>query len=173
MTHCADLEKLLGLRLDALGPVDDHDRGVRRHQRAVCVFREILMSRCVQNVDAAAVIFKLQNRTGNGNTSLLLDFHPVRNGMFCRGFSLYRTGCIDRAAVEQKLFGQCCFAGIRVGNNGERPPPCDFFLKCHALCLSLSISNSRIRISASLSAPRPSTTSFMRADTSDRSSASL
>ena len=46
-----NLEQLDGLRLNTLGSVDDHDSGVSRHQGTVGILREILMSRCIQDVD--------------------------------------------------------------------------------------------------------------------------
>ena len=58
---CADLEKLSCLRLDALRPVNDHHRGVRRHQRPVGILREILMARRIQNIDAETVIVELKD----------------------------------------------------------------------------------------------------------------
>ena len=61
VTHGADLEELARLRLDALAAVDDHDRRVRRHERAVGVLGEVLVARRVQNVDAVAVIAELHN----------------------------------------------------------------------------------------------------------------
>ena len=43
----------------------------------VSILREILMSRCIQNINAVTIIMKLQNRGSNGNTSLFFDLHPV------------------------------------------------------------------------------------------------
>ncbi len=57
--HAADLEQLASLGLHALGSVDDHHCGVRRHQGTISILREVLMSRGIQNVYAKAVIFKL------------------------------------------------------------------------------------------------------------------
>ena len=62
VAHGADLEQLARLRLDALRAVDDHDGGVRRHQRAVGVLGEVLMARRVENVDAVAAVLELHDR---------------------------------------------------------------------------------------------------------------
>ena len=50
------LNSLLVCGLDALGAVNDHDGGVRRHQGAVGILGEVLMAGRVQNVDAVALI---------------------------------------------------------------------------------------------------------------------
>ena len=99
MAHGTDFEQFLGLRLNALCSVNDHDSRVCRHERSVCVLREVLVSGCIENIDAAAVVFKLQHRTCDGDTSLLFNFHPVGNGMSGGRFSLDAAGQIDRAAV--------------------------------------------------------------------------
>ena len=77
VAHNTDLEQLDRLRLDTLGSIYDHDRGIRRHKGSVCVLREILMPRGIQDIDAVTVVIKLHYRGGNGNPPLLLDLHPV------------------------------------------------------------------------------------------------
>jgi hypothetical protein len=66
----AHLEQLDGLGLDALGAVDDHDRGVGRHERAVGVFRKVLVAGGVKDVDAFALVGELQHRRGDRNAAL-------------------------------------------------------------------------------------------------------
>jgi len=81
MAHNTHLEQLSRLRLHAFGAVDYHNRRVGRHQCAVCVLREILMTRRVQNINTVAVIIKLQDRRCHRDSSLLLYLHPVRHRM--------------------------------------------------------------------------------------------
>ena len=126
MPHGADLEELARLRLDALGRVDDHDGAVRRHKRAVGVLGEVLMAGGVENVDAVAVIFKLEHGRRDGNAALLFQLHPVGDRMARRRLALYRAGELDRPSVEKELFRQCRFARVRVGDDRKRPPPRDF-----------------------------------------------
>ena len=59
MAHNANLEKLDRLRLDTLRTIDDHDRRIGCHQSTVGILREILMSRCIQDIDAKSLIIKL------------------------------------------------------------------------------------------------------------------
>ena len=59
MAQGADLEQLDGLGLNALGGVDDHDGGIRRHQGAVGILGEVLVAGGIQNVDALALIVEL------------------------------------------------------------------------------------------------------------------
>ena len=51
----ADLEQLAGARLDALGGVDHHHRGIDRRQRAIGVFGKVLVARRVEQVEHAAL----------------------------------------------------------------------------------------------------------------------
>ena len=130
--HRAYLEQLARLRLDALGGVDDHDRRVRRHQRAVGILGKVLMARGVQNVDALTLVPELQHRGRDRNTALLLDLHPVGNRMAAVFLALDHAGFLNRAAVEQKLLGDGGFTGVRVRNDRKRAPVFNFFFQvCH------------------------------------------
>ena len=107
VTQGADLEQLDGLGLNALCRIDDHDSGVRCHQGTVGILREVLMSRCVQDIDTVSVIIKLQYGRSNRDTSFFLNLHPVRNRMFCSCLSFYTSRLIDRSSVEKELLCQC------------------------------------------------------------------
>src|SRR5205823_12309130 len=72
-----DLEELAGLRLDALGAVDQHHRGVGGGERAVGVFREVLVAGGVEQVDAVAVVLELEDAGGDADSALPLELHPV------------------------------------------------------------------------------------------------
>ena len=116
------LKQLDGLGLNALGGVNDHDGGIRRHQGAVGVLTEVLVAGRVQNVDALALIVELQNRRGNGNTALLFNVHPVGHRMLGALLAFDRTCGLDGPTVEQELFGECGFTGVGVGNDRESFP---------------------------------------------------
>ena len=109
-----DLEELDGLGLDALRAVNDHDRRVRRHERAVGVLGEVLVTGGVKDVHAGAVIGELQDGGGHGDAALLLDVHPVRDRVTSAGLALDRARRLDAAGVEQELLGERCLAGVRV-----------------------------------------------------------
>ena len=103
MPQGADLEELAGLGLHALGPVDDHHRGVGGHEGAVGVLGEILVAGGVQNVDAEAAVLELHDRGGNGDAALPLDLHPVGGGgPGPLSLDLPRLG--NGPAVEQEFF---------------------------------------------------------------------
>ena len=48
-----------------------------------------------------AFVVELEDRTGDGDTTLFFNFHPVRNGMFRRLAGLDGTGQVDGTSVEQ------------------------------------------------------------------------
>ena len=124
----AHLEQLARLRLDALAAVDDHNGGVRRHERAVGILREILMARRIEDVDAEALILELHDGGGDGNAALLFDLHPVRDGSAGVFLALDRARLRDGPAVEQEFFRQRGFAGVRVRDDRKRPAAADLFL---------------------------------------------
>ena len=99
MAHHTDFEQFDGLRLDTFGSVDDHDCGVRCHQGTVSILGEVLMSRGIKDVDAVSLVIELEYGRCYGDTSLLLDLHPVGDCVLCRFASLYGSGKVDRASV--------------------------------------------------------------------------
>ena len=104
-THAADLEQLLGLGLDTLGAVDDHDCTVHGCKDTVSIFTEIVMTRCIHNGDHFSLIFELHDRRGDRDASLLFDFHPVRGSKFGISPGFHGTGFPNGSAVKQQLFG--------------------------------------------------------------------
>ena len=122
----ADVEQLDRLRLDALGGVDDHDRGVDGGQHPVGVLREILVAGRVEQVDRVPGVVELHHRARHRDAALLLDLHPVRGRVPRALPRLHGAGEQDRAAEEQQLLGQRRLAGVRMGNDRERPSPSDF-----------------------------------------------
>ena len=129
MPHGADSEKLPRLRFYTLGSIQHHNSRIRCHQCTVSILRKILMARCIQNIDAVSFIFKLQNRTGNGYSALLLKIHPVRNSMPAGSFSFNGTGCLDCSSIQQQFFCECGFSCVRVRDDGKSPPSPYLFLK--------------------------------------------
>ena len=96
-----DAEELLRLGFDAFGDVDEHDGAVGSHEGPVRIFTEVLMARRVEDIDMMAFVVELEDRTGDGDTTLFFNFHPVRNGMFRRLAGLDGTGQVDGTSVEQ------------------------------------------------------------------------
>ena len=117
--QAADLKQLAGLRLDPLGSVDHHDRGVHRRQRAIGVFGEVLVPRRVEQVERHPVALESHDRAGHGNTALLLDLHPVRPRPPRRAARLDLARQVDRPALQQQFFGQRGLTRVGVGNDGK------------------------------------------------------
>ena len=110
----ADLEQLSRPRLDALGGVDHHDRGIDRRQRAIGVFRKVLVARRVEQVEDEVVELEGHHRGDDRDAALALDLHPVGTGVAPLALGLDLAGEIDRAAEQQQLFGQRGLAGVRM-----------------------------------------------------------
>ena len=119
----ADLEQLERLRLDALGRVEHHDRGVGGGQHPVGVLGEVAVAGGVEQVDHAVAVGELQHGRGDRDAALLLELHPVRGGRAPPAAGLDRAGLGgERAAVEQELLGERGLAGVGVADDGEGAP---------------------------------------------------
>ena len=121
----ADLEQLPGARLDALGGVDHHHRGIDRGQRAVGVLGEVLVARRVEQVEDQVVVFEGHHRGDDRDAALALDRHPVGLGRAAVALGLDVAGELDRAAEQQQLLGQRGLAGVRMRDDGEGAPALD------------------------------------------------
>ena len=128
MPQGADLKQLPGLGLYAFCRVDDHDGGVGGHEGTVGILGEVLVTGGVKDVDAVAVIAELEHGGRDGNTTLLLDLHPVGDGGAAVFLALDHAGLGDGASVQQKFLGEGGFTGIRVRDNGKGPAALDLFL---------------------------------------------
>ena len=95
----ADLEELARACLDALGGVDDHDRGIDRRQRAIGVVGEILVAGRVEQVEDRPLILEGHHRGDDGNTARTLDRHPIRAGGAAIAFGLDLAGKLDGTAA--------------------------------------------------------------------------
>ena len=98
-THDADFKQFDRLCLDTFGAVDHHDGRIGSHQSTIGIFREVLMSRSVQDVDTESVIIKLQYGGSDGDSSFFFDFHPVRDRVFSSFSTFYGTGKIDCSSI--------------------------------------------------------------------------
>jgi hypothetical protein len=127
VARAADLQQAARLRLDAVGRVDHHQRGVHGGQHAVGVFGEVLVAGGVQQVDDAVAVFHLHDRAGDRDAALLFDLHPVGGGV-ARGLArLDAAGDLDRAREQQQLFSQRGFTRVGVGDDGKRAAAFDLF----------------------------------------------
>ena len=122
----AHLEQLSRPRLDTLGGVDHHDRGIDCRERAIGVFGKVLVARRIQQVEHQALEFERHHRRHDRDAALALDLHPVGTGIAPLALGLDLPCQIDGAAEQQELFGQRGLAGVGVGNDRKRAPPRHF-----------------------------------------------
>jgi hypothetical protein len=121
----AHLEQLARLILDAVGRVDDHHHAIGGDQGAIGVLAEVLVARRVEERHAAPVELEFEGRGGDRNAALLFERHPVRRRMAPRLAAAHGAGQLDRARVEQQLFGERRLAGVGMRDDRERPPARD------------------------------------------------
>ena len=125
VAQAAYFEQLDRLRLDALGGIDHHHRGIDRGQHAIGVLGKVLVPGRVEQVDGVIGVVELHHRAGDRDAALLLDLHPVGCRVARALARLDRARHLDRAAEEQQLLGQRRLARIRVRDDGERAAPRD------------------------------------------------
>ena len=115
----AHLEQLERLRLDALGRVEHHHRGVDRGQHPVGVLGEVAVAGRVEQVEHVVAVRELQHRGGDRDAPLLLELHPVGPGAPPLTPGLDLTGLLHRPAVQQELLGEGGLARVGVADDGE------------------------------------------------------
>ncbi len=129
VAEATHLEELQGLRLDALGRIDHHDRAVDGGERAVGVLAEILVAGRVEQVEGEAAMLEAHHRRAHGDAALALHLHPVRAHAPALAARLDLAGKLDRPAEQQQLLGEGGLAGVGVGDDGEGAPPRDLASK--------------------------------------------
>ena len=130
-TSTADFKELLGLRLNALGGIDDHHHSIDGSEHAVGVFREILVPGGVQQIDGKALVFELENGGADGDATLAFQFHPVGGGGSLMLACGHRSGQVDGPTVKQQLLGEGGLPCIGVRNDGKGAATLDLFLQTH------------------------------------------
>ena len=113
------------LRLDALGRVDHHDRGVDGGEGAVGVLGKVLVARRVEQVEEQPACSKVMTEaTTEMPRSRSM---PIQSERVLRRFASARTSPASWIAPpnKQQLFGQRGLAGVRVGDDGEGAPARD------------------------------------------------
>ena len=76
----------------------------------------------VEDVDAVSVVVELEDGGRDGDTALFLDLHPVGDGVPLRLARLDGAREMDRASVEEELFGERGLARVRMRDDRERAP---------------------------------------------------
>ena len=106
ITHTADLHQLACLRFHTFGTVHHDDNAVHGRQRAVGIFSKVLVTRSIKDVDLVVMVVELHYRSGNGNTTLFFNIHPVRRCRLLYLIALYGTRHLDLSTKKQQLLGQ-------------------------------------------------------------------
>ncbi len=132
IAQAAYLEQFAGARLDAFRGVDHHDRGIDGGQRAIGIFRKVLVARRIEEIKDATAIVEGHDRGDNRDPALAFDPHPVRPGPAPVRLGANLAGKLNRAAEQQELFGESRLARVGVGNNRKGPPPADGIEMVHA-----------------------------------------
>ena len=118
-------KQLARLFLDALGRVDHHHDAVGREQRTIRVFTEVAVTRRIEQAQPIAVEFEFERGGGQRDATLLLHFHPVRDGRTTLLAATHGARQLDGAGIQQQLLGERGLAGVGMGNDREGAPTGD------------------------------------------------
>ena len=101
VSHTAHLHQLARLSFHTLRTVHHDDYTVYRRKRTVSVFRKILVTRRIENIDFIIVVIKLHHGGSYRDTTLLLDVHPVGCGGLFDLVRLYRSRYLNLTSEKQ------------------------------------------------------------------------
>ena len=127
----ADFDQAARLCFHTIGGVDHHQGGVDGSQHTIRVFRKILVTGRVEQVDHMVAVQHLHDARSHRDAALLLDFHPVAGGVARRLARLDGTGDLDRAREQQQLFRERGLARVRVRDDGKSAAAAGFVGKRH------------------------------------------
>jgi len=119
LPHGDHFHKPAGLRFHPVHAVNDEDDAVHCCQRTKGVFREVLVTRRIEQVDEVAIVFKGHDAGGHADAALPFDLHEIGSGVLLDLVALYRTGRLYGSAEEQEFLCQRRLSRIRVRDDGE------------------------------------------------------
>ena len=105
----------LGLRLDALDGVEDHDPAVEHAQAALDFGGEIDVAGSIDDIDDVVAPGSRDGRRNNGDAALAFLLHPIRD----RRPVIDRPNAVRPTGIEEHPLGGRGFAGIDVGNDPD------------------------------------------------------
>ena len=123
VAHTAYFHEFARLCLHAFSAIDYYYGGVHGGKGAVCVFAEVLVTRCVEDVYLVGwgggvhgwrQVVELHHGSGDGDATLFLYVHPVGGGCLAYLIAFYGTRHLYLSAEEEEFFCQCGLARIRV-----------------------------------------------------------
>ena len=122
----ADVEQLQGLRLQALGRVEQHDRAVHRGQHPVGVLGEVGVARGVEQVEHRVAVIEAKRRRGDRDAPGALHRHPVGGHAAPAGLAVHRACLGDRRRVQGQRLGEGGLPRVGMADDGERAAPARF-----------------------------------------------
>ena len=126
MSHAAHIHKLDGLLFYAVHAVDKHQGSIHGGQGSVSIFAKVLVPRGIHQVEHATFKREIQHGTGNRNTALLLNLHPVTDGITAVRLGTHVARLADDVSVPEELFGDGGLTRVGVADNSKSAALFDF-----------------------------------------------
>ncbi|MNE21652.1 hypothetical protein D3C80_1148220 [compost metagenome] len=134
--HATNFHQTFGLFLHPVCTVDHQNHTVDRSQCSVSIFRKVLVTGSIQNIDLFSGIFKSHYGSCNGNSTLLFNFHEIRSSRFLDFIVLNSTRRLNCTTKKQELFSQCCFTCIGMRDNSKGSSLFNFYFVAHDCCFT-------------------------------------
>ena len=126
IAHAANVHQFARLGLHTLGTIHNDDGTIYGRERSEGVFGKILVTRGVEDVHLVAIVVKLHDGGGDGDTALFLDFHPVAGGCLLDFIVLDSSCHLYLSSEEEEFLGECGLTRVGVGDNGKGASSFDF-----------------------------------------------
>ncbi len=101
VSHATNFHQLACLCFHPFCHVHHYYYTIYCRECAVGVFGKILVTGCVQNVYLVFVILKTHDRSGNRNSSLFLNLHPVGCGSFLYFVRFYCSRNVNGSSKKE------------------------------------------------------------------------
>ena len=126
MAHAAHVHELDSLLFYTVHAIDKHESCINGGECAVSIFAEVLVPRGIDQVEHAIFEREIQHGTGNRNTTLLFDLHPVTHRVAAVCLGTHVTRFADDISVPEELFGDGGLTRVGVADNSKSAAFFDF-----------------------------------------------
>ena len=124
----AHFHELACLGFYPLRTIDYNDYRVYSGQGTVGIFRKVLVTRRIEDIDFIVVVIELHHGGCYRDTTLLFDVHPVGCRCLLDFVALYGTCHLNLTTEQQEFFSQRGLTGIRMRDNRKRSSSFNFLV---------------------------------------------
>ena len=106
LSHTANFHQLARLCFHTFCTIHHNNYTIHSRQSTISIFGKVLVSRSIENIDFIIMIIKLHHRSGNRDTTLLFNIHPVGCCSFLYFIALHGSCHLNLSTEKQQLLCQ-------------------------------------------------------------------